>query len=940
MNENTFEGQYEVLGKRYKILKRIAVGGLAEVFKAQDLVLKRIVALKKILKTYSDDARFVDMFWDEAVHTAILNHRNIVQAYDFLRTDDNTFYIVMEYVDGQNLKEILDRCQETKTTIPLELATYIIAEVARGLAYAHRKKEEATDRPLNIVHRDVTPSNIMLYHEGKVKLTDFGIAKAASARVEGEKGALKGKIPYMSPEQARGKEEEIDARSDVFALGSVMYEVFTGERLFKADTDAATLQKVTAAKVDFSFIEKLGVPKRLKVILSKALQRDSAKRYKDAQEMYNDLELFIAENRFILKEENLQAFMHDLFAKEIKEEKIIEEKIKEEAERPAVQPAPPPKPAPPAPPSVESDIAWAGAPAAPAPPPRRPSVEKAPAAAPAAPTPAPTPKPSLEEEGEKTVFDLMISSAQKYKKIVVGSLIGVMSIFILFLSLDTFFQWTALGTKVYDTIRPPALVIKSFPPEATVFLDGEKIGMVKPTLKVPEISPGNYELRLEKEGFSPIIRTITITGKKGIVETTGERGDVSAEEGSNVVAFSFETDLIIESNPEVATVYLDDRKLSQKTPLRQSVYVGEHDIKLEATGFEVLGGCRINTLDPVAGAEVDRRFWSFQPDEEKGLNIYRIKGEMFKYVTVTSNPPGANVLVDNEVRGRTPMNDLLIKAGEHQLDIKLPGFESYSQRLVVTTAQIPPITSVLKKFVQFFAYPEGTTARGQANDVKAKVYRGGNLIGTTPILQYSLNPGLYTFTFEKPPYQSKEIRFNTQQGNQVVAYLASPPPRMRISVYDEETKKPISKAYVWQNDRYFGRTDGKGISEGPIEGEGHYVIKITKEGYLTATTETDVSRQTLGSDFTWSKDIYLQQASVTGNIVVDPYYYDAEIWLDGQSQGRGLQRLQDVPQGVHNVVARHPQFLADAKATITIESPGQTFVVVIDENGRASLQEK
>lgn len=932
MQENTFEGQYEVLGKRYKILNRIAVGGLAEVFKAQDLVLKRIVALKKILKTYSEDARFVDMFWDEAVHTAILNHRNIVQAYDFLRTDDNTFYIVMEYVDGNNLKEILDKCQETKTTLPLELVTYIITEVARGLAYAHRKKEEATDRPLNIVHRDVTPSNIMLYHEGKVKLTDFGIAKAASTRVEGEKGSLKGKIPYMSPEQGQGKEEEIDARSDVFALGAVMYEVLTGDRLFRADTDAATLQKVIAAKVDFSPLDKLGAPKRLKAILSKALQRDSAKRYKDAQEMYNDLELFIAENRFSLKEENLQAFMHDLFSKEIKEAKEIKEvQRKKEAEGQVVQPVQSVQSVQPVQPASVSDTSWAEAPPVKAPPPPPPPVKKAPAPQPAAPAPA--------EEGEKTVFDLMISSAQKYKRMVVGSLIGVLSTFILFLCVDTFFQWTALGTTVYDTIWPPALIIKSSPPGANIFLDGDKIGVAKPTLKVAKISPGNYELRLEKEGFAPIIRTITITGKKGTIEAAGGKGDVT-EEGSNVVAFTFETDLIIESNPPGATVYLDDRKVGQKTPLRQSVYVGKHDIKLEVRGFELLEGCLIDTLDPMGGAEVDRRFWSFQPEEESGLNVYHVKGEMFKYVAVTSNPEGANILVDNEVKGRTPMTDLLIKAGEHQIDIKLPNFESYSRKLVVDAAQIPPISTVLKKLVDLFAFPEGTTGQNQTNDIKAKVYLGGKQIGTTPVLRYSLQPGQHTFTFEKSPYQSKEVRFDTQQGNRVAAFLTMPPPRIRIAVYDEETKKPVAKAYIWQNDRYFGRTDNKGISEGPIEGTGRYLIKVTREGYLATTVDADISRESLDGDFTWSKNIYLGQSAITGNITVDPYYYDAEIWIDGQSKGKGLQRIRDVSQGAHSIVVKHPQFLADAAATITINSPNQTFVVIIGEDGAVNVQER
>jgi tRNA A-37 threonylcarbamoyl transferase component Bud32 len=206
----------------YKLLSKLAVGGMAEVFRAKRAGVEgfeKVVAVKRILPHLSDNKEFVDMFIDEAKMVAGLTHPNIVQIFD-LGKIDKSYYIAMEYVHGRDLRTILRRAKEKGLRLPLDLSVFIVAQVCSSLEFAHRKKDEQA-RPMMIVHRDVSPQNILISFEGDVKLTDFGIAKAATKATSTDVGALRGKLLYMSPEQAWGK--AMDRRSDLFSLGIVFY---------------------------------------------------------------------------------------------------------------------------------------------------------------------------------------------------------------------------------------------------------------------------------------------------------------------------------------------------------------------------------------------------------------------------------------------------------------------------------------------------------------------------------------------------------------------------------------------------------------------------------------------------------------------------------------------------------------------------------------------
>jgi TonB family protein len=275
---------------QYELLERIASGGMAELFRARRSGVEgfqKIVAIKKILPHIADNDEFITMFADEAKVAAQLNHPNIVHIYDLGKIEAGGYFIAMEYVEGTDLRTILRSGREVGSPLPIPLAVYVASKVASALDYAHRRRD-ARGEELRIVHRDVSPQNILISHEGEIKLCDFGIAKADRKVSRTESGALKGKLQYMSPEQAWGK--PIDHRSDLFSLGCVLHEMLTGERLFRGESDMAVLELVRKADVPPPSRINPDVPAALDQIVLKALAREPEDRYGTGSEMLRDLE--------------------------------------------------------------------------------------------------------------------------------------------------------------------------------------------------------------------------------------------------------------------------------------------------------------------------------------------------------------------------------------------------------------------------------------------------------------------------------------------------------------------------------------------------------------------------------------------------------------------------------------------------------------------------
>ncbi len=279
----------------YILGKRIARGGMAEIFLAKrangQSGKKQIVAVKRILPHYASDAEFLEMFKHEAILSKSFNHANIVKVYDFCRVDGH-FGIVMEFVPGTDLRSFLAQCEKEGVRLSVPMVVYIGICAAKGLHYAH-SKVDANRKKLNIVHRDISPQNIILGFKAEVKVIDFGIANFESKSNETKPGIVKGKYSYMSPEQVSAK--KADARSDVFSLAIVLWEALAMRRLFAGDTDVATIQNVQKATIGYSLRDcNSKVDRDLERILNKGLAREIDDRYTSADDFGRDLANYLS----------------------------------------------------------------------------------------------------------------------------------------------------------------------------------------------------------------------------------------------------------------------------------------------------------------------------------------------------------------------------------------------------------------------------------------------------------------------------------------------------------------------------------------------------------------------------------------------------------------------------------------------------------------------
>ena len=278
--------------QRYRVIERLASGGMAEVFLAENAGIegfKKRVAIKRVLPHLSEKKKFIKMFLDEARLSAHLSHSNVAQVFD-IGVGENVYFIVMEYVDGADLKAVIEFMKNAHRPFPVESACFIVEKLCEGLTYAH-ELQGPDGMPLKIVHRDMSPPNVLITKYGEVKIVDFGLAKATSQLEKSEPGIIKGKFSYLSPEAATGS--EVDQRTDVFAVGIILWELLAGRRLFVAENDFATVKMVQMAAVPPIRQMNPAVPPELEPIIARALARDPMSRYPSARELGRDLTNFL-----------------------------------------------------------------------------------------------------------------------------------------------------------------------------------------------------------------------------------------------------------------------------------------------------------------------------------------------------------------------------------------------------------------------------------------------------------------------------------------------------------------------------------------------------------------------------------------------------------------------------------------------------------------------
>ncbi len=304
---------------KYLILDHLVDGGMAKICRARFLSdqADKMVAIKMVQPKFSQDDAFKRMFMDEIKTSFSLIHPNIVQTYDY-GMNNGQLYVAMEYCDGRNLKDYLQKLQSKKFIFPVEISIYIITQVCQGLHYAHTLTDKLTGKSIKVIHRDISPHNIMLTYDGAIKIIDFGIAKSETNSENTQTGTIKGKISYLAPEYLEG--EELDHRYDQFAVGITLWEMLCSRKLFKAANDLAVLKKIQECKIPPPSSINPKVTKELDEIVLKALSKNRNKRFSDLEKMNRALIKYLYANYPDFNSSDLSYFAKELFKEEIKED--------------------------------------------------------------------------------------------------------------------------------------------------------------------------------------------------------------------------------------------------------------------------------------------------------------------------------------------------------------------------------------------------------------------------------------------------------------------------------------------------------------------------------------------------------------------------------------------------------------------------------------------
>lgn len=645
---------------RYLLLDKVASGGMAEVWRAKlsgEQGFQRIYAIKKILPHVAEDNEFITMFTDEAIITSSLQHSNIGQCYEFSKLGD-TFYIAMEYISGKDLKTVWSHCRSRKSTIPLELAALITQKMAEGLDYAHRRTDNF-GKEAGVVHRDVSPQNVLLSWDGEVKVIDFGIAKATEKSGRTRPGTLKGKFAYMAPEQIRGM--PLDGRSDIFAIGIVLYELCTGERGFSAESEFSLLEMVRNVEIRPPTIVNREIPAELERIIYKSIAKDREHRYQTASELAEDLQRFLIQRGKPPNRQDLSNFLRTNFTVDFEKERARLESYKEltleEVSKPN-QPAPGAGKADPDPLGVsEHTAAWG------------PEVASGPFAPPAAPVIAPAMTGNtnpgiraatrvgpvaIDTVTNKTPVGVMppvapaapppAPSKSGLRAAAAAGIVAVLAVAGIAVSKAGLFEST--GTVVLNVSGAPG---------AKVRFDNREPQRAEPSLTIERVKLGSHTIIVEEPGFVSFSTQIVTTEQTSLFQVKAVLKRLSGK-------------LVVSSEPSGASIWLDGKDTELKTPSSVEVE-GEtlHEIELRLGGYK---SARKNELKVATSAEAAVRL---------KLSPAKLR------VTLTSLPAGAAVSIDGTALGTTPVVFERAPESPPVAELTLKGCETYR-----TTIPIDP----------------------------------------------------------------------------------------------------------------------------------------------------------------------------------------------------------------------------------------------------------
>ncbi|MBI2341840.1 MAG: serine/threonine protein kinase [Deltaproteobacteria bacterium] len=596
---------------KYYLLEKLAVGGMAEIYKAKTFGVdgfEKLLVLKRILPHCCADKDFITMLVDEAKLSVTLSHANVVQVYDLGKVGDD-YFISMEYINGVNLRDIIYRCRERNIQIPDELAAYIVSEICKGLDYAHRKTD-ASGQPLNIVHRDVSPQNILISYEGEVKLVDFGIAKAAMNISHTMAGILKGKIAYMSPEQALGK--TIDYRADIFSSGIILYESLTGEKLFTGESQFEVLKKIRTMRIDLTKLPET-VPEGLKPILAKALAYLPKERYQSASDLQIDLTKYLYTTHVDFTPQKLASLIKELFSDEISkqlERGALEQAL--EAQTSSINVAEE---------ALQENLVHREdtAPTFPT----KPDIEISPVVS--AEQPTETGTATKKRIGEKLA---MIGS-------VIILLAGLGFAYAKFIHPRIVSETDGISSAPAQT---GTLNVFSTPPGAKIFLDGENTDLLTPSILENLTIGKKYAVKVAKDPYADFEQEVEIASAETInIEAVLEEAQGKLE---------------ISSEPSGASVFIDNEPIGKITPIAIEGLELNSDTKVKLTkqGYKDF--------------EQTVKITSFKP---QALTAKLIPATKTGTIKIVSTPAGADIFLNGRNTGlTTPATLKDIPLGEKQ----------------------------------------------------------------------------------------------------------------------------------------------------------------------------------------------------------------------------------------------------------------------------------
>ena len=809
-----------ILDNKYEIVHEIKRGGFGIVYFGLDKRLNKPIAIKKIVPELVGEENFLEMFHEEALNVAKLNHNNIVHIYDLKKTTDGHLYIIMEYIDGYDLERILRSLRKAGQKMSPYLAAYIIAEVCVALDYANQRLDTLTNKPLNLVHQDVSPSNIMITRHGGVKLIDFGISSVKlHQKTEKKSTKLRGKIPYMAPEQLiRGNIP--DHRTDLFSLGLVLHEALSGQRIFNSREDVYAAGK--NARMFKKAVKDPSFPQPLDKIISNALEPDIRQRYQSANRMHFDLVNYLRSRKESGEMvDYLVALIHQYCDRK---------------KRPQGPPATP----------IELTLGktstntsgtskWSEIEIIEETEVNIPAKQKSPTDTKITNKTVYTTDPVFEsDEYIRPVIDVIRASVRDNKNKILQYCFGFILILFVFGILDTINGWTRTGVWMRDLLFSPTIEIATIPDKAEFYLDGRKLAGKSP-IEIANISPGVHQLEIVREGFKSIKKSLFVP-LEGKVQIQGEEKD-----GGPDYLFRFVTEVKINSNPQGAHVYLNGVRLNQKTPCTIKWEAGTpFALELERPGFNRLTDFSLNGSN---GAK-SRRHWEVKVLKNEDAK-YSVNGIFEKRMVLETKPRDVEIydLKSNRRLIPEPGNTILLALGSHKLEFRKASFISKKLDLNITENSSNKIIAALSRNVRFTA----TSASGHNADI------GANLISlksssreflkrrTKTPLTLALPAYTYKAVFTKAGYQRTEITVGPNSRN-VTVRMKVAKAVVDVTVLDALSGQPISGVdiyYIPGNNPNapqspFAKTDLKGRGLGQLP-SGKYLFTVNYRGFRPLT---------------------------------------------------------------------------------------------------------